>query len=403
MKPFAFLIVCFWILIPAGFLYAADSQPQVPGVIIDHIAASSQNYVGSPSLVILPDGQYIASHDLFGPGELRYQTRVFSSKDRGKTWLQIANLQGQFWSTLFYHKNALYIIGTDKENGFTIIRRSDDQGKTWTTPISKKTGILLDDGKYHCSPQPVIVHKGRIWRAMEDTMGPGKWGTYFHAFMMSVPVDSDLLNADQWTFSTRIGRDPSWLEGKFNGWLEGNAVAAPDGGIVDILRVDTVNSETEKAAIIPISEDGKKATFDPQTGFIDFPGGAKKFTIRFDPKSQEYWSLTNWIPPKHKSNTPAQIRNTVALISSPDLRNWKLRSVILYHPETTVHAFQYLDWVFEADDIIAVSRTAFDDNQGGAHNYHDANYMTFHRIADFRNVSMQDSVCNPENLNSVEK
>src|SRR6266849_6556489 len=29
------------------------------------------------------------------------------------------------------------------------------------------------------------------------------------------------------------------------------------------------------------------------TGFIDFPGGAKKFTIRHDPRGQCYWSLTN--------------------------------------------------------------------------------------------------------------
>ena len=30
------------------------------------------------------------------------------------------------------------------------------------------------------------------------------------------------------------------------------------------------------------------------------------------------------------------------------------------------------------------SRTAYDDGLGGAHNAHDANYLTFHRIADFR-------------------
>jgi len=44
-----------------------------------------------------------------------------------------------------------------------------------------------------------------------------------------------------------------------------------------------------------------------------------------------------------------------------------------------------VDWVFEGDDIIFVSRTAFDDDLTGAHNAHDANYLTFHRIQDFRN------------------
>ena len=38
----------------------------------------------------------------------------------------------------------------------------------------------------------------------------------------------------------------------------------------------------------------------------------------------------------------------------------------------------------DGDDIIAVSRTAYDDGFGGAHRAHDANYMTFHRIRNFR-------------------
>jgi hypothetical protein len=48
------------------------------------------------------------------------------------------------------------------------------------------------------------------------------------------------------------------------------------------------------------------------------------------------------------------------------------------------HAFQYIDWFFENEDIIAVSRTAYDDGLGGAHSAHDANYITFHRIHSFR-------------------
>jgi hypothetical protein len=61
-----------------------------------------------------------------------------------------------------------------------------------------------------------------------------------------------------------------------------------------------------------------------------------------------------------------------------------VESVVLLHPDSEKHAFQYVDWLFEGDDIIAVSRTAYDDGQGGAHRAHDANYLTFHRIANFR-------------------
>ena len=43
---------------------------------------------------------------------------------------------------------------------------------------------------------------------------------------------------------------------------------------------------------------------------------------------------------------------------------------------------------FEGEDIIAVSRTAHDDGLGGAHDMHDANYLTFHRVRDFRKLQL---------------
>jgi hypothetical protein len=72
------------------------------------------------------------------------------------------------------------------------------------------------------------------------------------------------------------------------------------------------------------------------------------------------------------------------LISSRDLRSWSLRSIVLRSPDVQNTGFQYVDWLIDGDDLIAVSRTAYDDGLGGAHNAHDANYLTFHRIEKFR-------------------
>jgi len=59
--------------------------------------------------------------------------------------------------------------------------------------------------------------------------------------------------------------------------------------------------------------------------------------------------------------------------------------VILEHPAVKTVGFQYVDWLFEDEDIIAVVRTAFDEADGTpAHNMHDANWLTFHRIEQFR-------------------
>jgi hypothetical protein len=370
----------------------APDHSKVPGAIIDYSPARTGKYVGSPGIAVLANGGYAASHDIFGRGSRQRVTRVFRSSDRGRTWTHLTDVDGQWWSTLFGHQGALYLIGTSRSYGFTVIRRSADGGKTWTEPKDAGSGLLLGDGKYHCAPVPVLVHNGRIWRAMEDAMGPGAWGSHFRSFMMSAPADANLLKAANWTFSNRLGRDPKWLDGEFGGWLEGNAVATPDGHVVNILRVD--HNAGGKAAVIRISGDGKTATFDPKTGFIAFPGGSKKFTIRYDPKSRRYWSLVNWVQdkdrPKHAK--ASLIRNTLALVSSPDLAAWTVRSVILYHGDVAKHGFQYVDWLFEGDDLIAASRTAYDDGLGGAHNQHDANYLTFHRIRNFRTMTMTGSV-----------
>ena len=46
----------------------------------------------------------------------------------------------------------------------------------------------------------------------------------------------------------------------------------------------------------------------------------------------------------------------------------------------------------EGDDLLVASRTAYDDGLGGARRAHDANYLTFHRIPVFRQLTMADGV-----------
>lgn len=366
--------------------YGQAPSPQVPGVVIDHIPAASGVYIGSPSIAVLPDGRYVASHDHFGPKSTEFQqalTAVFRSDDRGQTWKRVAEVQGAFWSSLFVHRDALYLLGPDRHHGNILIRRSTDGGEHWTTPVDAQTGLLRDNGEYHCAPMPVLEHAGRLWRAFEWRNPPVAWGINYRAGMLSAPVDADLLKADSWTATNFLPSDRAWNGNDMGAWLEGNAVVAPDGQLVDVLRVQT-RSPDEKAAIVHISADGKTASFDPATGFVDFPGGAKKFAIRYDAKSKLYWSLASIVHERHRADNPGGIRNTLALTCSPDLKNWTVRCIVLYHPDTRDHGFQYVDWLFDNDDLIAVCRTAYDDGQGGAHNNHDANYLTFHRIENFR-------------------
>jgi len=384
------------------FTTIRDPYGDVPGSVIANSTNPAGLYLGTPSVVIMPDGSHVASHDFFGPASGNRFARILRSTDAGRTWREIANLDA-YWSNLFLHDGALYFMGPNRARNQVVLRRSNDGGFTWTEPTNASNGVLLT-GSFHSSAMPMLVHNGRIWRAMEDQNGPSSaWGRIFRAFMMSAPLTADLLNAGSWTSSNILATSTSWLGGQMNGWLEGNAVAAPDGSVKNILRVDTNPNQDDIAAVIHYSADGSTASFDPEgrpgsnsadlSGFITLPGATKKFVIRRDPVTGDYWSLTSHIMPQDLGGDPERIRNTLALIRSTDLFNWEIRSIVLHHPGVGNYGFHYVDWQFDGDDLAVASRAAWN-----ADNQHNSNLILFHRVENFRGLELADSVPSGEAL-----
>ena len=99
---------------------------------------ATQTYLGSPSLLRLPDGALLATHDYFGPGCPRnhegeeHLTSVYRSDDDGESWRNLTHIASAFWSTLFVHQGHVYLLGCSQQYGSVVIRRSDDGGYTWT-------------------------------------------------------------------------------------------------------------------------------------------------------------------------------------------------------------------------------------------------------------------------------
>jgi hypothetical protein len=368
-------------ILPLLVSYLTAQTP--PGVVIDHEPASTRRYIGSPSIEVLPNGSYVASHDFFGPASNQNKsstTRTFRSDDRGRTWRRTAEFQDQFWSNLFFHRGALYLLGTTYEYGRIVIRKSTDGALTWSQP-----SYLTDDAGYHTAPVTMIKRKGKLWRSFEFHP-EGKWG-FFEAFVMNASEKADLMDPKSWTKLPRLKFPKGEIEGDH--WLEGNLVEDRRGRLVNMLRVDLLNG-LERAAVTVVDEKSSSLKFDKS---IPLPGAAKKFQIRWDKKSKLYWCLSN--PAPAGTEKPASIRNHLLLLSSPDLETWTIWQTILQHPDPIHHAFQYVDWRFDGNDIIVASRTAFDDADGGAHRAHDANYMTFHRIENFRRLAANAQAANP--------
>ena len=165
-------------------------------------------------------------------------------------------------------------------------------------------------------------------------------GPPFEAFALSVPDAADLLDAANWTKTNGISFEGDWVKGDRTGWLEGNVVVAPDGRLVNILRVNATEAADvpfaldgpargipryEVAAMMEVGPEPDKIRFVPERGFFQFPGSQSKFTIRFDPVSKRYWSLVQKItaPAAGRGGAdflPTYQRNVLRLTSSADLR-----------------------------------------------------------------------------------
>ncbi|MBR2508153.1 MAG: exo-alpha-sialidase [Lentisphaeria bacterium] len=365
----------------------------------------SKTYLGSPSIVRLPDGVLVACHDYFGNANAAGLSSIYRSEDNGKTWENSTHLMNSNQGTLFLHKNELYYLGLSCGLGSLVVRKSTDGGYTWTVPADEHSGLILKAGKKHENPNfhnsgnRVLFHNGRIWNAMEELYYNGTdkqiWqAPNFRAFVISASQDDDLLEASSWVCSNKLvfeeNKFPeriksilmshdSWSKG--SGWLEGNVVVDPAGKMYNMIRVHF--TEPNKAILLDLSDDGKTLTCNYEKAVIDFVGGWGRFSVQRDPETGIYYSLTNYIA---TGDVPTS-RNTLDLAASEDLIHWYNLGTVLkdesgLNPDMSIQltGFQYADWHFEKDDIIYISRTAY----RGANSFHNSNRITYHVLKDFR-------------------
>ena len=73
----------------------------------------------------------------------------------------VTHVMNAFWSSLFVHRDAVYLFGTSQQYGSIVIRRSDDGGFCWTHPEDAASGLLFPGGAHrtppnsHCAPVAV--------------------------------------------------------------------------------------------------------------------------------------------------------------------------------------------------------------------------------------------------------
>lgn len=343
----------------------------------------SGQYLCSPSFVRMPDGALVASMDLYRKSYPQNLTLIYRSEDDGYTWKYACELFPCFWGKLFVYRNDLYMLGCATEYGDLLIGKSTDGGRSFCEPVVLLRGSNGKNGEtgVHKNPQPVIEYNGRIWNTLEW----GSWGRGYHAAMVcSAEIGSDLMRAENWLFSEPVVYNPEWEgipKGESSGSLEGCPVIGTDGKLYNIMRyqMETMTPNYGLALVYRVNTQDPEAPLGFQR-VMEFPANHSKFEIKYDGKSDHYYTLASRILDREHVRS----RNLLSLMRSKDLQKWEVVADILDKRESDPKqiGFQYVDFEIEETDILFLCRTSIN----GAHSFHDSNFSVFGRIADFRKL-----------------
>ncbi len=349
----------------------------------DEAYSFSGRYLCSPSMVRLPDGALLSSMDLFASNAPQNLTLIFRSDDNGESWHYVSELMPCFWGKLFVHKGDVYMLSCSTEYGDLLIGKSTDGGRTFSSPaVILRGACKCNMPGVHKNPQPVVEYKGRLWNTCEW----GSWGQGYHAPMViSADTGSDLMLAESWHVTPPVMYDPSWpgvADGPSSGNIEGALAVAPDGTLYNIMRYDMSRTTPNRGLVLAyrVNTDDPDAPLE-YSHAIPLMGNNSKFNIHRDAESGLYFSIICRITDTGRTAD----RRLLSLMASKDLTEWSLVIDLLDHREKATAeevGFQYVDFMFDGDDLLYLCRTAMNE----AHNFHDANYQTFHRVKNFRSL-----------------
>ena len=350
------------------------------GTVVNYLHPDDECYsfsgrsLCSPSLVRHPDGYLLASMDVFAGSHPQNLSLIFRSDDDGKTWKYVSELFPCFWGKMFIHKGELYMLSCSTEYGDLLIGKSTDGGKTFTEPTILLRGSGGKNGEtgIHKNPEPVVEDKGRLWNTLEW----GSWGRGYHAPMVaSADVDSDLLDAQSWSFSEPVKYDNTWPgvpEGNCTGNIEGALVVYKDK-LYNIMRYDMRGLSIPYGLVLryEVNTENPEAPLK-YDGVVELSGNNSKFMIKYDEKRKKYYTIISRITDASNAHT----RTLLSLMESEDCENWTLKEDLLnyLHADPQKVGFQYVDFIIEGDRIIWLCRTGINNPR----NFHDANYSTFH-------------------------
>jgi hypothetical protein len=319
--------------------------PQIRCVVIDRPKPALYDALVNAQLQVMVDGTYVAALEQIGHYGSHIGTFVYRSTDKGASWASTARLDAPSAISLLENAGALYLLGVEgmgSYRGWPLIRRSTDQGETWSKPEGESNGRLRGEAILGACRGPVVVQGGRIWHPYLRTFVAPDSTLRRHALVASAALGTDLLKADSWRWTTELPLDG--LKGL--AWEASYLVADADAPPSFVFQ-----SSEKTRAVASLSGDGfelKRRV--PEPDWI----GCDPLGLRFerDPKSGMVLSLAGFPDSTTTAETPVRRSSEVALLASADLSAWDLRTTILRGGADA--RFSCADWAIDGEDLLAI-------------------------------------------------
>ncbi|MFW6457015.1 MAG: hypothetical protein ACOC0A_01860 [Planctomycetota bacterium] len=322
--------------------------------------------------------------------QLPTQSRIHivRSIDGGASWNKVSELP--YYSAVpFLHNGAVYLFankgGTEFRNDDLLLLRSDDDGATWSEPVT------LFEGHFWNCHTGMTVKDNNIYWAVDDL----SFGMQFRGPRVVVgDLGLDIMSPEAWRLSNPVPyfglpdviKDPE-ARGVHGRCLEPNVI-----DVYGRLRVLSRVWSNGLCAVYDISDDGRKVELD----FVQYhpmKGAGLKFCVVWDEVSGLFWATTNpsvnsqelvdWsgIRVENKGYKGGD-RRFLMLYYSLDGLNWVQAGCVAQAPKLW-QSFGYPTLTIDGNDLGIIARS----NINGP-NPHDADCATFHRVKNFRDLTM---------------
>lgn len=319
------------------------------------------------------------------------RVHVIRSTDDGKSWDKISEVP-YYSAVSFLHQGAVYLFankgGTEFRNDDLLLLRSDDHGQSWSEPVT------LFKGHFWNCQTSMTIKNDRLYWAVDDLSYGKKRGPK----VVAGDLKSDLMSTSNWRASNTIpfpGISDELINANFSGkvrrYLEPNVINI--NGTLRVLAraVAAQQTTTNLAAVLDLEDDESGDMTLSFTQYHPMPGGHLKFCIARDEVTEMFWMAANlsadgqgvfgW---EGEVGRPGgDDRRFLMLMYGVDGLNWFPAGCVA-RASRLDQSFMYPALTIQGDDICIISRTSINI----AH-HHDADYATFHRVRNFRELAFE--------------